>query len=367
MIFNFTLFLLMSILYIILTFKNNSDKRQKVFLIIAVSILFLLVALRDESMGNDTIKYLDLYSKCAKEKWNMHIFGGYYEPGYLVFNILLSYISPSRRFFMVIMSFLFNVAVYRFIKNNSKNYLLSILAYIGLLFFYSSMTMMRQFLAMSLVLESIRFAQEKKLIPFIIIIILALTMHSTAILAIMIYPIFNIKYKPNRVLIILASSVVATLFIGSIYTTLMAVLGRNSYYVLRIGNSENITSVTNFTIYSIINILLIRSIKNNKPTTSKNTTPYIYSATASSAISIMATRMNILSRADDYYSILLIAGIPNMIEELHKKRNKKTAKLLFITFLIAFSSTIIIMRPEWNTAYNYKPCFSTETPISCLK
>lgn len=368
MLFNFLLILAITLLYLLCACRKNTNrsKREKVFLIIAMTVLFVLVAIRDESMGNDTIKYLDLYTKCAEEKWNVDIFGGYYDSGYLIFNILLSYISPSRRFFMIVMSLIFNLSVYRFIKNNSKNYLLSVLIYIGLLFFYSSMTMMRQFMAMSIMLESIKFAKEKRIVPFILLALLALTIHSTAILAFFIYPIYNTKYKSNRTLAIIASSIIATLFIGNIYASLMEFLGRNTYYLSRIGNSENISSIINFVIYSAIGILLAHSSSKERTNTNNELSPYIYSSTASASLSIMSTRMNILSRADDYFSLTLVAGIPNMIEAISNNKNKKIAKFALVAFILAFSSAIIGLRPEWNTAYNYKPCFSKGLEI-CTK
>lgn len=60
------------------------------------------------------------------------------------------------------MSLIFNAGVYYFIKDNSKNYLLSVIMYICMLFYYNSMTMMRQFLALVIVLFSYSALKKEK-------------------------------------------------------------------------------------------------------------------------------------------------------------------------------------------------------------
>lgn len=346
--------------------KYDNETKNKAFLFLVFLFFFLLIAFRDESMGNDTVKYLDTFSRYAKTRWNSAIFGGYYEPGYVIFNILVSFISTSRRVFLLITAFLITNSTYRLIKKYSQNYFISCLLFVGLMIIFTAMNTTRQYIALSIILYAIPLAEKRRLIPFMIAIAIAISIHTSAVFGILIYIIFNIKFTKKKSIIILLASTVGTSLVGQIYTLIMSAMGRPAYLIGRVGT----TSIINFLFFALyLCIFIILEIKTRRTNTQniKNNPAYLYSVETSSAVNLAASNMNTLSRADDYFSIIAIAGIPSLIENsITRRRNRILFYVILISTLFITSSTIITLRPEWNTAYNYIPCFSTNSTNKCF-
>lgn len=353
MYFNFLLIILVFIVYLITHFNNNIKKETKdnLFLSVIMIILFVLVATRSLTTGNDTQMYLNVFKNCSALKWDAVIFGGYFEGGYLIFNVLISYISSSPRFFMFVMSFVFNLVIYKFIKDNSNNYFLSVLMYICMLFFYTSMTMMRQFLAMMVILSSLKYVKEKKLPLFILSVILASLFHTSALTCFIIYPIYHIKYTHKKAFIICVVSVFCLLLLQPIVTFLMNLVGRTNYYESQFG-SNKLANTLSFT----INIVLFLFALMSKNKNIKNYDFYLYILLISAAVNFISTDMNIISRAADYFDIFAIICIPNIVYSLKNKNTKMICSLILLIFLALYSGIIMKYRPNWNTAYNYKSC-----------
>ena len=124
MLFYLALCVLVIIIYL-LTRLGKRDKKTKdrLFLVITFIVLFVVVASREMTVGSDTSTYLDLFKKSSIYKWDIINMKSYFETGYLTFNVLLSYLNVTPRLFLCIMAFVCCFAIYKFIKDNSNNYL----------------------------------------------------------------------------------------------------------------------------------------------------------------------------------------------------------------------------------------------------
>ena len=144
--FNILLIIMIIVIYLLTHLKKNKNN-DYIFLVVTFIIFFFLVGFRSVYSGNDTLTYLNLFDYCKTLKFDI-LENTRYETGYLIFNIFLGYFNIDHRLFLIIFSAIFNFHIFKFIKDNSTNYFLSVMMYVGLLFFYLSMTMFRQFFAM---------------------------------------------------------------------------------------------------------------------------------------------------------------------------------------------------------------------------
>lgn len=69
----------------------------------------------------------------------------------------------------------------------------------------------RQGLACAFMLLSLKFVYEKKLIPFIIIILIGATIHKSLLVALLIYPISKINWNKTKVILIICVSLILNL------------------------------------------------------------------------------------------------------------------------------------------------------------
>ena len=359
------LILFILLLYVFVhSFKRGSKKsKEKIFLFISFLLLFVLVATREMTMGNDTQTYLQVFKKCSMmgfDALNLK-----YETGYLVFNVLLSYISARPRFFMIIMSLIFNAGVFYFIKDNSKNYLLSVIMYICMLFYYNSMTMMRQFLALVIVLFSYSALKKGKNIRFFLLVILASTIHSSALIALLLFPCYKMSHTKKKITLIFLVSLIAMLSLDKIIPFIADFLGKNDLYTNRIG-SESLSNVLHFLVFLIIYLFSLYEVKRNKANKVEKENFYLNVLFLAAMINMISINMNILSRAALYFNVFAIVIVPTLINDYIKnKNNVKIVNIALVSILLIYSSAIISWKPEWNSAYNYKSCLFREESYIC--
>lgn len=356
-------------LYLLLCAKQKNPKRELLFLRIVFFTFFILVATREMTIGNDTPMYLNLFEKCATEKWAIIKTSGYFESGYLTLNILISYISKDARFFMFVMSLILNYSCYRFIKRNSNNFLLSTLMYVCLLFFYTSMTMMRQFIAIAIIISGLDLAMNRKIIPFVFVALFATLFHSSAWVALFIIPIANLRFTRKRAIIASIIGIIAAFSMGTIFNNFAELIGRTNYYESRFGN-ESLGNLIYAIVYLSFYIFARYAIAkhNQAATPTRQESFYLYSLLAASIVSIMGVKMDIMSRVIIYFSIFSIVSIPNLLSNyIQTKTTRKILQFSFIIFLVIYSSAIIILRPEWNSAYRYKSCLAPKENYICKK
>ena len=348
--FNILLFLIISIMYIFF-YKQTKKTKNIVFLRTCFILLTFLVIFRSFSIGNDTEKYIEVFKSAAEKKWYL-LFVTKLEKGYVFINILLSYLTNNARVFLIILGIIFNYSIYEFIKKNSSNYYLSIITYLFFLYYYTSMTAFRQFFAISILLYALNFLKEKQLLKYILAVFIAFLFHKTAIIALLIYPLYYMKYNNKRSLILIITSVLIVLTIEPLlkYITDLGII-KYEYKVRETGLS--IANILYSLVYFALYIYAV-ICKNNNNTEKYDFTIYIL--LLSFCINLIGIRMNIIHRLSDYFSIYTIILLPNLIEEMKKKEIKRIVIGIYIIFLVGYSSVISFLKPEWNTAYNYRIC-----------
>lgn len=164
-------------------FKFNNKKISNKITLIGVIILILISITRFD-VGYDYISYYNFIYPIYDYEYTERLEYGYQ----LILMFSYSINEPQAQFVIVglITYFLTFITIWKF----SNNIGLSILIYVGLCYL-STLSEVRQALAVSMVFFSIRYIINKKLLKFIITIIVASLFHSTALIAILFYPLCN--------------------------------------------------------------------------------------------------------------------------------------------------------------------------------
>lgn len=200
--------------------ETNTKKylrKRWAWLFLAALPMFALIAMRAPSMGNDTGTYLKFFKEIVAVHWS-EIFtynqATYqFEPGFVVFEKLVSCITHNPQVYQVIYTSIYLLAVVYY-ANQLEKANFSFLFFFATLGIYTFMfTGVRQCLAMSICLFSYKFIKERKLIRFLLLLLLAFVFHKSAILFIAAYIIFNRKIGWLNTLIYAAFGALAFLYI----------------------------------------------------------------------------------------------------------------------------------------------------------
>ena len=171
-------------------------RRQRWWLLLVAALPMLaLVAFRAPQMGADTGGYLKFFDQMGNTPWDQIFIRNEatyeFEEGFVIFEKLLTYVTDDSRVYQVLYTLIYLLALVTFANELEKGHF-------AFLFFFATMgtytfmfTGVRQCLAMSICLFSYPFIKRKKLIPFLILVVLAFYFHKSAILFLAAYFIYN--------------------------------------------------------------------------------------------------------------------------------------------------------------------------------
>ncbi len=182
-------------------------------------ILFFFFAMRGEMVGVDTRHYCDVFRQFIdipiRFVFSAPIYGSSantwtfdFEPGYRLLNKLLTYLSDDGQTITITISVLIYTLLYRFVYRGSPNPWLSIWLFVTLGIFQTEMNVSRNAVAIFLCYFALPFIRERRPIAYISMVLLASTIHQTALLFLPVYCL--IRYFPlngRRMVLVFAAAV----------------------------------------------------------------------------------------------------------------------------------------------------------------
>lgn len=228
--------------------KSNKGKKTNFFIILIV--LILLAGLRYR-VGGDTLRYIDMYDYIPTIKnfsFNDIIFEKF-QPLWTLLTSLAKSISPNFIVLQIILALIVNTTMLFFFKNNTKYYFTAILLYF--LYFYGNLNfeILRESLAISMFLISIKYYKQSKWFQYYIFITIAFFFHYSAIILFFLPLLKKINLKLYHLLLIfIVGASLNTLFMQNL-----------SIFVGFGGFTDTIDGYEeyNYTIYGLISLLLL--------------------------------------------------------------------------------------------------------------
>ena len=174
---------------------SNTKKRSNILLGIIFISLFLICVLRSSSVGRDIVGYKDAY-KMTKDVPFSDFNYIYYENGYLLFMKICIALNMNFQLFLFVSYLIILFPIFIFIEKFSNDKIFSVMIYICYMLFEFDLTGLRQAIAMSITLVAFVILIEKKkmyLFWYVLLILLAMTFHKSAIICFAILPLMLIK------------------------------------------------------------------------------------------------------------------------------------------------------------------------------
>lgn len=342
-------FIIILLLIIGIFFKNPKIKKYYYFLICL--LIFLVSSFRNELIGNDTIQYLRFFDLINGANLNHYIDNGYFEVGYIYINYFIKLISDSKLFFLTITSAFIYFGIFRFIYKNSKNEFMSLLLFVLLLYFFESMSAIRQYLAISIILLSFDNIRNKKLIKYIISVVLALLIHKSAIICILLYFVYNIKIDKKTKFILLFITLLLSLVGANFISSILLRFNFYTSYLDRLGTIK----LASF-IGMIINILIYLFVS-FRHTKDKESEFFINVAFISMLLSILTLNFSILGRLSLYFEIFSLISIVNSIFSIKTVKNRLLFSIILLTCCFSYMYVIVVLRPDWYMVFPYMTSF----------
>ena len=303
---------------------------SRIFVFLDIILMIVIMGLRANTVGTDTIIYLDFYKTFAKHSFfeNITIFNYQnLEYGYVMFNTIVGHFF-NEQIFLFIVAIVIYIPIFIFIKKKSKSAVLSLFIFLCFGFFNQSFNISRQWIAIGILMISYHYVIEKKFWKFMLFVFCAALFHKTALIFAIIYPLSFIKnISKNMIIFYFAISAIFILF-GSQITDILQNIFYASYELKRNGDI-GLSIIINLAI--LLTLLYFRhSFEKN----SKDANLLIIISALTILFNILGIYMDLFSRVMLYFKIFYIISIPNMLSSI---ADSNTRRLLSISIIVLFS------------------------------
>ncbi len=328
--------------------QEKLKNKSKVYAIFIGTWLFCVAVLRNYTVGADTMTYLSRYVRLVAAEWkdifrlaNLMMF----EPGYAIYNKLLGYISTNPRILLVTIAFVIVFLFSLYIYKESKMPWLSFFMFISMGMFGESLSLIRQYVAVALILISYHAIKNNKLIEFVATVLLAATFHTSALIILPMFWISKIKWNKLHFCLILGAAAF-TFYIVKLpefrfSDSLISFLARHTTYAryftrLSYGSSGGAVGLL-IIYFSFLFFIILRLYRSDM----EERNMYIAFAMAAATLTIFSFITGISERLLPYFASMFIFSIPATIMNEQKGRIRIQYTSIICTALTIYYIAII--------------------------
>lgn len=163
-------------------------------------IYFILLALRHETVGSDTGRYIDVFKMMPGTAWNRIFSVSSSDWGYYLLNKVASVFFRNEQLFLMLIAVITVAPLGYLYYKESEAPLLCMALFITFPVFMMNFSGLRQSIAIALTVPAFYMARDKRLLKFLLIVALAYLFHHSAIVILLIYPLFHAKIRPKHLL-----------------------------------------------------------------------------------------------------------------------------------------------------------------------
>lgn len=317
--------------------KNN--KKNTIALTFFFLFLTILVAFRHESVGNDTRNYILFFNQYTQMSWSEILKGALnfgkeaLEFGFLLFNKIISLFSQESRFYITVTAIIVSAMIYPTYKRLCIDPSLTIVLFCTMSTFVMMFSGIRQMLAIGLGLIAYEFTRNKKPIPFILSVLLAITLHTSAFMLIFMYPLYHVKITKKWLYFVVPGLLIVFIFNEQFFSTLTYIIEKYTKYEGSITQTGAYTMLLLFTIFAVFAFIIPDEQRIDKETIGlRNFLLFSIVIQMFAPLHMLAMRMN-------YYYIIFIPLLIPKIIAYRSKRWKQVAvfgRNIMVVFFFAY-------------------------------
>ena len=333
-VFYILLFVPMLIQHIVIEKKYiNFENKNKRALFVFFALITLLVMLRHESVGNDTRNYIYFFNNYSGMDWR-DVGKESLEFGFSYFNKIVSLFTKEPQMFLAFTMIIISAMIYPTYKRLCVDPSLTIVLFCIMSTFVMMFSGIRQMLAVGIGFIAYEFTRNKKLIPFIIAVLVAMTFHISAFVLIFMYPLYYARITKKWLIAVVPILAIMFAFNRQIFSVLALILERFTNYDASISQTGAYTMIILFAAFAVFAFLIPdESLLDTETIGLRNFLLLSLALQMFAPLHTIAMRMN-------YYYIIFIPLLLPKIVEFRGERWKQVAvfgrHIMVAFFLIYF-------------------------------
>ena len=308
--------------------------RKELYLLITFIILFLISSLRGSDVGTDTKTYMTMFNEIGIN--DIKSFSSM-EPLFYLLNLVTYFISSNSHAIIFVMSLItiFSFGLYTF--HFSKDYLLSVIIFLGLGYYFLTFNISRQMLGFAMILFSLYFYQKNDNKLSILFLIFAVLTHYSMLVWVPFYIFSYFKINTKKLLMIICSLPIFVIFFLLIFNKIVVF---THYFVYL---DETISRSLPYYLFFCFKLfcLCLFFYKRKNEYLDKGNMILIYSLLINLIIDILTIRYSYFARLTYCVEPYLIITIPLLIREKFGDKYKILCYIFFVLVGFVFINTVI--------------------------
>lgn len=169
---------------------NTKEQRRSIYYASVVFLLIIFIA-QDFSVSIDIAEYMRQYAIIPTLSFGQMLTHKF-EIGFVLLCRLLEAAFESDRVLLLAMGVLILLPFGRFYDRESSQPMVALMAFVALGMYMHAIIFWRQLAAMAILTFAIPYIRQRKLLPFLLILLAAMSFHKTAVVFLWIYLIYKI-------------------------------------------------------------------------------------------------------------------------------------------------------------------------------
>lgn len=219
---------------------------KKFFLTISFLTMALVLGFRGINVGEDTAHYIDVFEKTHSISWKTLLTSGTdvvyetiwnidrsMEVGYMVMNKFIRIFTSNSQWLLIIVAFLTFFLIAKFVYQNCEKVFLPTYIFFCESFYMQSFNLMRQTLSIAIGLQAYTILKSKcknSILKSIITIFIAFLVHKSAIVLLILIPLWLVKDRKNILKFIIIGGTIAPVIIDFMSKLILAIVPRYAGY-----------------------------------------------------------------------------------------------------------------------------------------
>ncbi len=196
---HYWIYLIMLLFTIGYRFLKTSEQRRLAYYS-ACFFLILIFSVQNYTVSGDNSEYMRQYEIITTLTFPQMLVHKF-EIGFVLLCRLVAFLFHSERVLMVIMSVLILVPFCWSFERETEEPMLALMVFLALGLFMYSIVYWRQLAAMAILTFSYRYIRQRKFWPFLLIVLVAMTFHKTAIVFVGLYMVYRVPINKRLLLL----------------------------------------------------------------------------------------------------------------------------------------------------------------------
>ena len=284
------------------------EKKNKNAFLIFFLILTILIMLRHESVGNDTRNYIYYFNVYSKMDW-LSLGKTSAEFGFSYYIKVISLFTKEPQAFLAITAIVTSMMIYPTYRRLCSDPSLTIVLFCTMSTFVMMFSGIRQMLAIGIGFIAYEFTRNKKFIPFIIAVLIAITFHTSSFILAFMYPLYHARIIKKWLFVTVPALVVLFIFNKPIFSFLSLIVEQYTTYDASIAETGAYMMIGLFVIFTVFAFLIPDESRIDDETIGLRNFLLL-----SLALQMFAPLHTLAMRMNYYYIIFIPLLMPKVIE-----------------------------------------------------